>query len=180
MANYNEVVEPMIGADKLASRIREMGARLTRQLAGKDVVLVGVLKGAFPFFADLSRSIDLPVRCDFVSVASYEGTESTGTLRYRADLSTDIAGATVVLVEDIVDTGFTMSRLVADMRARGAAEVLVVTLLDKPSRRKTPVQIDLVGFEIPDAFVIGYGLDLDELYRNLPYVGIYRGSVPND
>jgi hypoxanthine phosphoribosyltransferase len=177
---YTEVVEPLISADRIAKRIKVIGGELSTRLEGRDVVLVGVLKGAFPFFADLTRAVDLPVRCDFVSVASYEGTESSGTLRYRADLTSDVKGATVVLVEDIVDTGLTMSRLVADMRLRGAAEVLVVSLLDKPSRRKVPVQIDYVGFEIPDAFVIGYGLDLDELYRNLPYVGVYRGSVPHD
>jgi hypoxanthine phosphoribosyltransferase len=167
-------LEVLIDADRIAARVKELGAQI-RQQAGPDTALlvVGVLKGSFLFMADLVRAIDGPVRCDFLGVASYEGTSSTGAVQLTHDLRTDIAGEHVILVEDIVDTGLTLDYLLRNLHARGPASLKVVALLDKPERRQVTVPVDMVGFAIPDAFVIGYGLDLDQLYRNLPFIGVF-------
>jgi len=167
-------LEVMIDADRIAARVLELGAAI-RADHGPDTPLhvVGVLKGSFLFMADLVRAIDGPVVCDFLGVASYEGTKSTGAVQLTHDLRTDVTGKHVILVEDIVDTGLTLHYLVRNMEARGPASLTVVSLLDKPERRQVDVDVDHIGFTIPDAFVVGYGLDLDQLYRNLPYIGVF-------
>ena len=172
MTRSVDELEVMISHDQLQERVRALG-REVRELYGPDevVLLVGVLKGSFLFMADLARAIDGPVHCEFLGVSSYEGTESTGAVRLTHDLRTDIAGRHVLVVEDIVDTGLTLEYLRRILEARNPASLRVASLLDKPSRRRVDVQVDFVGFEIPDAFVVGYGLDLDQLYRNLPYIG---------
>jgi len=169
-----EDLEVLIGAEQLSERTRELG-KLVRGMYDPDetLLIVGVLKGSFLFMADLVRAIEGPVQCEFLGVSSYEGTSSTGAVALTHDLRTDIAGRHVVVVEDIVDTGLTLQYLLRTLQARGPASLRVVALLDKPERRSIDVPVDLVGFTIPDAFVVGYGLDLDQLYRNLPYIGVF-------
>ena len=140
--------------------------------------MVGVLRGAFVFLADLVRETDLPLEVDFLSAASYgAGTESSGLVDIRLDVGQDIRGRDVILVEDILDSGNTLSKLMRELAARGPASLRLCVLLDKPERRTQPVRGDYVGFTIPDAFVVGYGLDYDERYRNLPYIGILKPEV---
>lgn len=163
---------------QVAGRIREMAREITRDYAGKAPLVVGILRGSFIFMADLVRQVELPLHLDFMSASSYgAGTVSSGQVDIRLDLQEDIAGRDVLLVEDILDTGNTLSKLVAELQARGPASLKLCVLLDKPDRRTKPIQADYVGFTIPDAFVVGYGLDYDEKYRNLPYVGILKPSV---
>jgi len=168
----------LIDAARLQARVSELGRTLGEDLAGKRPIFVCVLKGSLPFFSDLALATPLPVQFDYVAVSSYEGTESSGVVTFRADLSLDIAGRDVVVVEDIVDTGRTMRALLDNFAARGPASLRVVTLLDKPSRREVDVQVDYCGFEIPDAFVVGYGLDYGQYFRNLPYVAVLE-RVPS-
>jgi hypoxanthine phosphoribosyltransferase len=164
---------PLLPADAISVRVRELGAQITRDYAGKDLVLVPVMKGAFLFAADLARAVDLPLRVEFLGATSYgDGTVSTGDLRVTLEPEGPLAGLDVLLVEDIVDTGRTAARLLELLRARKPASLKVCALLDKPSRRVVPVEIDYRGFEIEDVFVVGYGLDHAGLYRNLPYVGV--------
>lgn len=167
-------LEPLIDAPALAARIAALGTQLRDDHPDVPLCCIGVLKGAIPFMADLIRAIDGPVTCEYLGVSSYHGTQSTGAVRITHDLQADIAGKHCVLVEDIVDTGLTLSWLVRNLRARNPASLSVVALLDKPSRRTVEVHVDYVGFTIPDAFVVGYGLDLDQRYRNLPYVAVYH------
>lgn len=159
----------------LQTRIAELGKEI-REVYGEDtpITCIGVLKGSIIFLSDLVRTIDGPVELEFLGVSSYRGTESTGEVRITHDLHNSIAGKHVLVVEDIVDTGLTLSYLREMLEVREPASLRVVALLDKPSRRTSPVQVEFTGFEIPDAFVVGYGLDLNERYRNLPYVGIYQ------
>ena len=161
----------------LKKRVTELGAEI-RAVYGEDtpITCIGVLKGSIVFMADLVRAIPGPVELEFLGVSSYVGTESTGQVRITHDLHDSIKGKHVLVVEDIVDTGLTLSYLRDLLEVREPASLRVVALLDKPSRRTSPVQVEFTGFEIPDAFVVGYGLDLDQRYRNLPYVGIYQGS----
>lgn len=169
-------VQPLIESEKLQQRIAELAAQITRDYAGKDLVLVGVLKGCFLFMADLCRKIELPLRCDFLGVSSYgDETRSSGVIRITSDVSRPVLGAEVLLVEDIVDTGLTISYLLENLRARRPRTVKVCTLLDKPARRRVQVPIDYRGFTVPDRFVVGYGLDYQGLYRNLPYIGQIEG-----
>lgn len=171
--------EILIDSSRIAARITELGQEICAQYGGAGdksdpLVVVGVLKGSFLFMADLVRAIDLPVHCEFLGVSSYVGTRSSGAVQITQDLRADIEGKNVLLVEDIVDTGLTLEYLRRTLEARNPARLSVVSLLDKPSRRQVPVTVDLVGFEIPDLFVVGYGLDLDQLWRNLPYIGVFR------
>ncbi|MEQ1501691.1 MAG: hypoxanthine phosphoribosyltransferase, partial [Myxococcota bacterium] len=162
-------LEVLLDARSIAARIAELGVEIRGWYPPEaTITVVGVLKGSFLFMADLVRSIDGPVACEFLGVSSYEGENSSGAVQITHDLRADIAGKHVLLVEDIVDTGLTLEYLRRMLGARGPASLRVVALLDKPSRRKVPVEVDRVGFEIPDLFVVGYGLDLDQLYRNLP------------
>lgn len=166
--------ETLISREQLASRIEALGAELAAHYADEPVLVVGVLKGSFLFMADLVRAMDCDVRCAFLGVSSYEGTESTGKVRITHDLSTDIHGLNVLIVEDIVDTGLTLSYIREMLAVRGPKTLAVASLLDKPERRTVEVEVEHIGFTIPDAFVVGYGLDLDQRFRNLPYVAIYH------
>jgi hypoxanthine phosphoribosyltransferase len=167
-------VEVLIPEDRIRARVAELAGEITRDYAGRPLVLVGVLKGALVFLADLMRAIDLPVALDFMGLSSYVGKESTGEVRITADLTRPIAGMHVLLVEDIVDTGLTMRWLVEHLSGRGPASIAICALLEKPTRHRTAVPIRYRGFEIADEFVVGYGLDWDGRLRNLPYVGVVR------
>jgi hypoxanthine phosphoribosyltransferase len=164
---------PLYSAEQIATRVRELGAQISRDYAGRNLVLVCVLKGSFVFASDLARSIDLPLRIDFLGVRSYgEGTESSGVVQITQDLSRPIEHEDVLLVEDIVDTGLTVAHLMNLLHTRAPASIKVCALLHKPSRARVAVAVDYLGFTIEDRFVVGYGLDYGERYRNLPYIGV--------
>jgi hypoxanthine phosphoribosyltransferase len=163
--------EILVQPDELARRVRALGEEISRDYAERDLVLIGVLKGAVFFLSDLMRHIDVPCEVDFMAVASYgDSTESSGVVRILKDLDAPIEGRHVLIVEDIVDSGLTLQYLMRNLKARGPASIEVCALLTKPSRRKADVPAKYIGFEIPDRFVIGYGLDHAERHRNLPYV----------
>lgn len=164
-------VAVLLSEEQIRARIAEMGAAITHDYSGKPLKLVGVLKGSFMFMADLARAIDLPLKVDFIGTSSYQGTRSSGVVRITNDLSRPIEGEHVLLVEDIVDTGLTMKYLLENLGTRRPASVKVCALLQKPSRAQVTVPIDYKGFEIPDVFVVGYGLDWDGRLRNLPFIG---------
>ena len=174
----------LVSEESLQRRIAELGEALSADYAGKDLVLICILKGGVTFLTDLMRHIAVPHEIDFMAISSYGSgqRESTGAVRLILDLKTDIAGRDVLIVEDIVDTGQTMDYLLRLFRAREPASLRVCTLLNKPSRRTVEVVLDYVGFDIPDEFVLGYGLDFDEKYRNLPFVAVlkrdYFGGMP--
>lgn len=164
---------PLIDAEAIAARVTELGAEITRDYAGTEVVLVPVLKGSFVFAADLARQIDVPVSIDFLGVRSYgDGQESSGVVQITTDLSHSIAGKHVILVEDIVDTGLTVDYLRENLTTRQPASLKIAALLHKPARARVPVAIDYLGFTIDDVFVVGYGLDYAQKYRNLPYLAV--------
>jgi hypoxanthine phosphoribosyltransferase len=166
-------IEVQLSADAIAARVQELGAQISRDYAGKELVLVGVLKGSFIFMADLARAISADLRVEFLGVQSYgDETTSSGVVQITFDLTKPIDGKHVLIVEDIVDTGLTMDYLLEQMRTRHPASVKLCALLHKPSRMKKPCVIDYLGFTIPDLFVIGYGLDYAQKYRNLPYIGV--------
>ncbi len=178
-----DIAEVLISEELLQARIRQLGKEISRDYEGKPLLVVGILKGAAVFLADLIRAIDVPVDYDFVAVSSYGGADqSSGTVELRKDLDADVAGRHVLIVEDIVDTGWTLrlSYVAEKLLARGAASVRICALLDKPSRRQVDVDIDYRGFVIEDRFVVGYGLDLAGRYRNLPYIGILKPEVRGD
>ena len=168
-------------AECIHDRVLQVGIRITRDYQDKDLLLVGVLKGSFVFLADLARSIDLPVEVDFMVVSSYgSGTESSGVLTIAKDLSVPVDSRHVLIVEDIVDSGLTLSLLAEDLRSRGAASVQVAVLLEKDVPRSHQVECAYSAFHCPDAFLVGYGLDYAERYRNLPYIGILKPEVYED
>ena len=165
-------VKVLLSAEQIAAKVAELGARITADYAGGNLTMVSVLKGSVVFMADLMRAIDLPLRIDFMSVSSYgAGVKTSGVVKIQADLNHTIAGQDLLIVEDILDSGLTLAYLTQLLRSRGPVGIKVVTLLDKPQRRQADITADYVGFTIPDVFVVGYGLDHDERYRNLPYVG---------
>jgi hypoxanthine phosphoribosyltransferase len=169
----------VVDAEELQQRVGELGKELTSDYAGRPPLLVGVLKGAFMFMSDLSRSIGLPVEFDFMAVSSYgSATRTSGVVRILKDLDLDLTGRHVVIVEDIVDSGLTLAYLRKNLAARGPASLEVCALLLKEGLQKVDPDLRYVGFRIPPAFVVGYGLDAAERYRNLPYVAEYRGSEP--
>src|SRR5579883_890749 len=171
-------VEIMLSAERIAVRVRVLGALIARDYAQRDLVVVCVLKGSFVFAADLARAIHLPLRIDFLGVRSYgEGTESSGVVQITQDLSRPIENEDVLLVEDIVDTGLTVAHLVDLLRTRAPRSVRTCALLHKPSRARVAVAIDYVGFTIDDRFVVGYGLDFAERYRNLPFIGVLASTA---
>jgi hypoxanthine phosphoribosyltransferase len=173
-----EDFESLLSADDIAARVRELGAEITRDMRpASDIVVVGVLKGSLVFMADLIRHLPPEVTCDFLRVSSYEGTESTGTVRFDFDLTQPITGKHVLIVEDIVDTGVTMHFLLEALEVRHPKSLKVCALLDKPARRKREVPVAYKGFTIDDRFVIGYGLDLEGRYRNLPYIAALNARV---
>jgi hypoxanthine phosphoribosyltransferase len=169
---FDAKIRELISADRIAQRVREMGRELSLAYAGKYPILVGTLKGSLTFLADLGRAMSVPVRYDYVGVSSYAGTESTGAIRLTADLTLSIGAQHVVLVDDIIDTGYTLRYLCDALEARRPASIAVVCLLDKPERRKVEIDVDYRGFTIPDEFVVGYGLDYCQYFRELPYIGV--------
>ncbi|MFZ1700250.1 MAG: hypoxanthine phosphoribosyltransferase [Pyrinomonadaceae bacterium] len=172
----NSNLEVLFSADQISGRIAELGAQITSEFAGKELVLVAVLKGSCVFLADLMRSIDLPLTIDFMSVSSYkDGMKSTGDVEILKDLSNSIRGKHVLVVEDIVDTGLTLSRLLDILGSRGAASIKLASFLDKPEPRiKKELNIDYTGFVVPNKFVVGYGLDAAGRYRNLPFIAVVK------
>jgi hypoxanthine phosphoribosyltransferase len=168
-----ERLVPMLTTEQIAARVHELGAQITRDYSGRNLVLVCVLKGSFVFASDIMRAIELPLRVDFLGVRSYgEGTESSGVVQITQDLSRPIEHEDVLIVEDIVDTGLTIAHLMDLLRTRGPASIKVCSLLHKPARAKVKINVDYLGFTIEDRFVVGYGLDFAERYRNLPYIGV--------
>ncbi|HEY3128188.1 MAG TPA: hypoxanthine phosphoribosyltransferase [Acidobacteriota bacterium] len=173
----DSISEILLTADQIQGRIREMGAQITGDYAGKKPLFIGILKGASVFHADLIRNVHLPVSVDFIAVASYgNATESSGQVQLIKDVETSVEGRHVILVEDIVDTGLTLTYLIHNFESRNPRSLKVATLLNKPSRRKVPVTPDYIGFDIPDKFVVGYGLDYAQKYRNLPYVAVLKSA----
>lgn len=172
----NTSIDTLIGATELQERVSELGEQLSRDYDSQDLLLVCILRGGVMFLSDLMRELTVPHHIDFMAVSSYtKGVrESDGMVRITLDLLTDIQGRNVLLVEDIVDTGYTVSRVLDLLSTRMPASLRVCCLLDKNERRKVKVPIDYVGFQIPDKFVVGYGLDMDEYWRNLPYIGVVR------
>jgi hypoxanthine phosphoribosyltransferase len=168
--------EILVQADELQHRIKEMAEEVSRDYKGRDLLLIGVLKGAVFFLADLMRHLDIPCEVDFMAVSSYgSSTDSSGVVRILKDLDAPLEGRNVLIVEDIVDSGLTLQYLMRTLEARSPASIEVCALLTKPERRKVDTPARYVGFEIPDKFAIGYGLDYDERYRNLPYVATLTG-----
>jgi len=173
LARPREKISTLISQEELQKRIRELAQEISRDYQGRDLLLIGVLKGSFMFLADLLREMDHSVEIDFMGTSSYgASTQSSGEVRITKDLEKSVAGRHVLLVEDIVDTGLTLRYLVDTLRARQPASLKVCALLDKPARRRVRISLDYYGFIIPNAFVIGYGLDYQEKYRGLPYVGV--------
>lgn len=170
----SERVEIMLTEEEVDLRISELGAQISKDYAGKDIHMICVLKGGSFFMCELAKRVSLPVSIDFMSVSSYGGTESTGVIKIVQDLTESVKGRQVLIVEDIVDSGRTLSHLAKMLNERGAEDVKICTLLDKPDRRVVDVKVDYVGFTIPDEFVVGYGLDYDQKYRTLPYIGIVK------
>lgn len=176
MAFYEQEVDVLISEDKVQARVRELAREITRDYAGKDLTLICVLKGSAFFAMDLAKHIDLPVKLEFLGVSSYQGgTETTGEVRITTDVSKPLAGKHVLIIEDIIDTGLTMSFLLENLGARHPASLRLCSLLEKPARARTKMTIDYKGFVIDDHFVVGYGLDYAELYRNLPFIGVMKG-----
>lgn len=174
----NEIDEVLFTKDDIAKRVAELGAEITRDYEGKDLIVVGILKGAGVFMSDLIREINSPIRIDFMSVSSYgNSTVSSGIVRITNDLHQDIQGCSVLIVEDIIDTGNTLHYLREYLKNRGAEDVKICALLDKPSRRQVEVPVEYVGFEVEDRFIIGYGIDYAEKYRNLPFIGTLKQSA---
>lgn len=173
-----DIAEILINEDELQKKIKELGQMITRDYAGKEPVLIGVLKGAIMFISDLIRYIDLPITIDFMAISSYgASTHSSGIVKIIKDLDHSIQDKDVLIVEDIIDSGLTLSYLRKNLMGRGPRSVKICTLLDKPERRLTDVKVDYVGFTIPDKFVVGYGLDYAEKYRNLPYIGVLKHEI---
>jgi hypoxanthine phosphoribosyltransferase len=163
---------PLVSERRLRARVRELGRRIAADYRGRELHLVGVLHGAFVFMADLARAIPLPLTCDFLRVSSYRsGTETSGSLRFELELARPVRGRHVLVVEDIVDTGLTATAVLAALRRRKPDSLRLCSLLHKPSRERAAVRIDYLGFTVPDRFVVGYGLDFDSRWRNLPYLG---------
>jgi hypoxanthine phosphoribosyltransferase len=175
---HDDVEEILLTGERIQARVAELGAQLATDYAGRDPVLVSVLKGSIVFLADLVRKMEIPLSIDLMEVSSYgASTESSGQVRILKDLSMAIDGRDVIVVEDIIDTGLTLNYLLRYLHDKGPASIRICCLLDKPARRLADIAIDYRGFTIPDRFVIGYGLDYDERYRNLPYIGVLRPSV---
>ena len=175
---HDDILEVLLSAEEIQAKVRELGAQITRDYAGKTPFFLGVLKGCYVFMADLTRCVELPCSMDFMAVSSYGGgTSSTGAVRITKDLNRDIEGQDVIIVEDILDSGVTLSYLKSYLANRKPASMKIVTLLDKPARRRAGITPDYCGFTVPDEFVVGYGLDYAEAYRNLPYVGILKPEI---
>ena len=173
----NDIESVLISEAEIKARVAEIGRRISEDFRGKDPIFGGVLKGCFVFMADLMRYVDINCTMDFMAVSSYSGVSSTGAVKINKDLSEDVEGRHVILVEDILDSGATLCYLKGYLMNRRPASVTIATLMDKPSRRKADVYADYSCFEVPDAFVVGYGLDYNEHYRNLPYIGVLKPEI---
>ena len=177
----NDVERVLLSAEDLSNRIAEIGAQITEDYAGKEILMIGVLRGAVIFMADLARTIKVPVAIDFMAVSSYGAAmNSSGVVRIMKDLDENIEGKHILVVEDIIDSGLTLNYLLDNLKSRKPASIKLCTLLNKPERRKVKVTIDYNGFDVPDYFVVGYGLDYAEKYRNLPFIGILKPEVYQD
>jgi hypoxanthine phosphoribosyltransferase len=174
-----DIAKILITREQLQTRIAELGDAISREYAGKDLLLVCILKGSVLFLSDLVRAIRIPHAMDFMAISSYGGTrtESSGVVRILMDLNTNIENRNVLIVEDIIDTGHTLTYIIGNLRTRKPTSLKICTLLNKPSRREANVPVDYVGFDIPNEFVVGYGLDYNEIYRNLPFVGVLKSDV---
>ena len=173
-----DILKVLLSENKIAQRVYEIGAQISRDYAGKRLVMVSVLKGSVVFMADLMRAVTVPAEIDFMCVSSYgNGVKTSGVVRIIKDLDNDLAGMDLLLVEDILDSGMTLSYIKKLLLDRNPNSVRICTLLDKPERRKADIVADYKGFDVPDEFVVGYGLDYAEKYRNLPYIGILKPSV---
>ena len=178
---HKDVERILYTEEELRRRVKELGAQITADYAGRRPILASVLRGSYIFMADLTRAIDLDVTVDFMAVSSYgAGTVSSGQVEIKKDLSDTIEGRDLIIVEDILDSGNTLYYLMDVLRARRPASIRICALMDKPERRTKPISADYVGFTIPDAFIVGYGLDYAERYRNLPYVGVLKQTVYSD
>ncbi len=179
---YQDLDRILVTKEEIAEKIRELGRKITEDYAGKQPVMVCILKGAVVFFSDLIREIDLPLTADFMAISSYgSATKTSGVVRVMKDLDKDIVGKDVIIVEDIVDSGVTLNYLKSMLAHRGAASIRIAALLDKTARRTVKdLKVDYVCFDIPDAFVVGYGLDYDQVYRNLPDIGILSPRIYGD
>jgi hypoxanthine phosphoribosyltransferase len=174
----NDVGAVLITYEQIRQKTEELGRQITEDYEGKDLLLICVLKGGLMFLADLMREIQLPVEIDFMAVSSYgDATESSGVVRILMDLDQNVQGRHVLIVEDIVDTGRTLNYIMHNLRTRGPASIKVCTLLNKPARRVLDIPLDYVGFTIPDQFVVGYGLDYGQIYRNLPFIGVLKPEL---
>jgi hypoxanthine phosphoribosyltransferase len=175
-----DIKEILVTTETLANRVKELGKQISADYAGKEILMIGVLRGAVIFMADLARSIELPVAIDFMAVSSYgSSTDSSGVVRILKDLDENVEGKHLLIVEDIIDSGLTLKYLLENLKSRKPASVKICTLLNKPSRRKVDVTVDYNGFDIPDDFVVGYGLDFAEKYRNLPFIGVLKPEAYN-
>lgn len=174
----NDIQEVLISEEEIQSKIKELGTQLSVKYEGKNPLVICVLKGAFIFMADLVKSITVPLELDFMAVSSYGvSTKSSGVVKIIKDLDASVEGRDVLIVEDIIDSGLTLTHLIELLKSRNANSVCVVTLFDKPARRTVDLEADYTGFTLPDAFVVGYGLDYAERYRNLPYIGILKPEI---
>ncbi len=176
---HNDIQEILLTEEQIRTRVDELGKILTEEYAGKNPVIVGVLKGVVVFYADMIRKIDTPCQIDFMWISSYKGTQSTGSMVVKQDLSADIEGRHVLILEDIFDTGNSLQFTYNYLMSKNPASLKICTFLDKPARRRDGITVkaDYVGYTIPDAFVVGYGLDFNEHYRNLPYLGILKPAA---
>ncbi len=176
---HQDIDHILVSEEELKAKVAELGAQISADYEGKDLLLVSILKGAVVFMADLMRAVTIPCGIDFMVVSSYGGanTSSTGLVKIIKDLDQDLSGKDVLIVEDILDTGITLSHLMPMLQMRKPNSLRLCTILSKPSRRKADIEPDYCGFEVPDEFVVGYGLDYDEKYRNLPYVGVLKPEI---
>lgn len=175
---HQDLLKVLLTAEEIKARVAELGRQISKDYEGEEVVLVGILKGAVIFFADIAREITVPVRMDFMAISSYgSATKTTGVVRIMKDLDRDITGKNVIIIEDIVDSGMSLSFLRENLIARGAKSLKICVLLDKPERRRVHIDVDYRGFEVPDEFVVGYGLDYAERYRELPMIGILKPEI---
>ena len=174
----DDIQTVLVTEEQLRAKVAELGARISRDYAGKDLLLVSILKGAVVFMADLMRAVTIPARIDFMATSSYgSGVKTSGVVKILKDLDLELSGYDILMVEDILDSGKTLSYLTELLQSRGPKSIRVCTLFDKPERREVEVEATYVGSQIPDAFIVGYGLDFDEKYRNLPFVGVLKPCV---
>lgn len=175
---HNDILKVLISEEELKAKTAELAAEISEYYKGKDLLVITVLKGSFIFAADLMRALSIPAEIDFMVLSSYGASSSTsGVVQIRKDLDRDIKDLEILIVEDILDSGLTLSYLKNMLLARGAKDVRICTILNKPARRKADIEADYIGFDVPDEFVVGYGLDFAEKYRNLPYVGVLKREV---